>query len=145
MKNLWFIMFFRKGCTLCGLWRELFSSTRNSGIADSNPARGIYPSLSLFNECKLQPCLSNTIANVPSVLLAFFFSSAWRSDRPSGPPSLKVGTGGCFHGDEAAGCLAIPPRPYTSSGHGAQLIIMALQSFVGPWPLFQFFDPLHRR
>jgi hypothetical protein len=25
------------------------------------------------------------------------------------------------------------------------IIIMALQYFVGPWPLFQFLDPLHSR
>jgi hypothetical protein len=25
------------------------------------------------------------------------------------------------------------------------IIIMALQPFVGPWPLFQFFDLLHSR
>jgi hypothetical protein len=25
------------------------------------------------------------------------------------------------------------------------IIIMALQPFVGPWPLFQFLDPLHNR
>jgi hypothetical protein len=25
------------------------------------------------------------------------------------------------------------------------IIIMALQLFVGPWPLFQFLDPIHSR
>jgi hypothetical protein len=25
------------------------------------------------------------------------------------------------------------------------IIIMALQSFVGPWPLFQLLDPIHNR
>jgi hypothetical protein len=25
------------------------------------------------------------------------------------------------------------------------IIIMALQLFVGPWPLFQFLDPVHSR
>jgi hypothetical protein len=25
------------------------------------------------------------------------------------------------------------------------IIIIALQAFVGPWPLFQFLDPIHSR
>jgi hypothetical protein len=25
------------------------------------------------------------------------------------------------------------------------IIIMALQPFIGPWPLFQFLDPIHSR
>jgi hypothetical protein len=41
--------------------------------------------------------------------------------------------------------IKLGPEFYSSSLTLIIIIIMALQPFVGPWPLFQFLDPIYSR
>jgi hypothetical protein len=82
--------------------------------------------------------ISNTIfTNVPSIVFAFFFLRDVQIGSRAQP--ALVGTGGCFHGDKAAGRWAIPPLPCTSSRHDAKLIYygsIALFWALAAFPVF---------